>query len=102
MRSYLTDDELLAARDQAFIDLGEWEYTQYQPRWYKRHQKWINPWISMDELLEAQKHRKELHSKWLELHIEAAKRGLKAMSDDVLFRWKEISTSDGRRYIRME
>lgn len=96
----MTNEELLQARDAAWIKWVDWEHEEYFPRWYKKGKGWINAWKGMDELREAQAFRKQLFKEWLALHFQCADLELPAMSTELRDRWKEVSTPNGRRYVR--
>ena len=96
----MTDNELLVARDAAWTEWNDWEYNEYYPRWYKKGNGWINPWGSLYELVEMQEKRRELYIKWRELHFECVDRKLPGMNEELLNRWHEMQTPNGRRYVR--
>lgn len=96
----LSDDALLESRDSAWTEWVDWEHSVYYPRWYKQHNKFINPWLTVSELKEAQRQRQEMFGTWLGLYFMCVTRGLPSMSSDIVNRWKEISTPNGRRYVR--
>lgn len=96
----MTDEELLEARGEAWVEWIDWENTQYYPRWYKKGNNWINPWLTVNELLEAKAHRKSLAQAYINLTYQCHDRRIGPMSEELLSRWREITTPQGKRYIR--
>ena|SRR5215469_13357428 len=102
----LPDDDLLRARDAAWIALVDFYYGNIKPRFYKHRVKgklqFINPFKDIDEYntvnVEAMKYNKV----YWPIHMECARRGLPSIPYDVLWTWREEETPDGLRYIRNE
>ena len=97
---WMTDDALTEARDMSWVEWTDWEHDVYYPRWYKQHGKFINPWLTVSELKEAQTKRQALFRTWIGLHFACIDRKLPGMDKELYHRWKEISTPNGRRFVR--
>lgn len=96
----MTNDELIKAREEAWIESYDFSCREFYSRFYKKKGKWINPFNSMDELNSVKNHRRELYDRWLELHFECHKRRIPDMPLSVYLLWIEENTPDGRRYRR--
>lgn len=96
----LTDDALIEARDAAWVEWNDWEHADYYSRWYRQNGKFIDPWLTTDELKEAQARRKALFRVWLGLHFACIDRELPSMGKELWTRWHEINTPNGKRYVR--
>ena len=100
----MISDEVIQARDDAWTEWSDWEYTEYLPRFYKHRVKsklaWINPWTSMEERNKAEEHRQALYQKWLSLNAQVVLNGGPRMSPELVNLWKREMTLDGERWRR--
>jgi hypothetical protein len=100
----VTDEELLEARDKAWIEFLDYEHQDWLPRFYKKRSKGanrlINPFDTLEERIAASDRRRELWWKWLQLEFAVSDRSLARISSDLLSLWKMETTEDGDRYRR--